>query len=188
VLRAVRDQFWRAGYAATSVDDIGAATGLGKGSLYGAFGDKHQLYLRVFEEYCARVVRIARRALEGPDAGAFARLRAYIVNVVDASAGDTARRGCLLANGAAELAGTDPDVADWARQTLEQLESLMATCLAAAQREGHLDAHADPRQLAALLLAVLRGVEALGKAGRDPASLRSIADTALATLPRPPTN
>jgi AcrR family transcriptional regulator len=188
VLRAARDQFWGSGYAATSVDDIGAATGLGKGSLYGAFGDKHQLYLRVFDEYCARFVRFARRALEGPDAGAYERLCTYVVDVVEAAARDTARRGCLLANGAAELAGKDPTVADRARVALEQTEELMATCVAAAQREGHLDPQADPRQLAALLLAVLRGVEALGKAGRDPASLRSIAHTALATLPRPPTN
>jgi hypothetical protein len=45
VLRVVRDQFWSTGYAAARVDDIAAATGLGKGSLYGAFGDKHQLFV-----------------------------------------------------------------------------------------------------------------------------------------------
>ena len=43
VVEAARDQFWNRGYAATSVDDLTAATGLGKGSLYGAFGDKHSL-------------------------------------------------------------------------------------------------------------------------------------------------
>jgi TetR/AcrR family transcriptional repressor of nem operon len=35
------------------VDDIATATGLGKGSLYGAFGDKHQLFLRTFDDHCA---------------------------------------------------------------------------------------------------------------------------------------
>ena len=51
VVAAARDEFWSRGYAATSVDDLTAATGLGKGSLYGAFGDKHSLYLRALDDY-----------------------------------------------------------------------------------------------------------------------------------------
>ncbi len=51
VVAAARDEFWTRGYAATSVDDLTAATGLGKGSLYGAFGDKHDLYLRTLDDY-----------------------------------------------------------------------------------------------------------------------------------------
>jgi TetR/AcrR family transcriptional regulator, transcriptional repressor for nem operon len=58
-------------------------------------------------------------------------------------------------------------------------------CLEKAQRHGDIDPAADPRALAGLLLAVLRGIEALGKAGKSEASLRSIAETALAVLPRP---
>jgi AcrR family transcriptional regulator len=68
VLRAARDQFWWAGHAAARVDDIAAATGLGKGSLYGAFGDKHQLFLRTFHDRCAGLIEAVRRALDGPDA------------------------------------------------------------------------------------------------------------------------
>ena len=47
-LTQLRDEFWERGYAATSLDDLMKATGLGKGSLYLAFGDKHQLFLEVF--------------------------------------------------------------------------------------------------------------------------------------------
>ena len=57
VVAAARDEFWERGYAATSVDDLTAATGLGKGSLYGAFGDKHSLYLRALDDYIALVTR-----------------------------------------------------------------------------------------------------------------------------------
>lgn len=39
--------------------------------------------------------------------------------------------------------------------------------------------------MAALLLTVVRGIEAVGKAGLDPETLRNIADTALAVLPMP---
>ena len=41
------DVFWKDGFAATSLDDISAATGLNRPSLYGAFGDKRALYLKL---------------------------------------------------------------------------------------------------------------------------------------------
>jgi AcrR family transcriptional regulator len=185
VLRATRDQFWSTGYAATRVDDIAAATGLGKGSLYGAFGDKHQLFLRTFDDHCAGLIEAVRRALDGPDAGACERLRAHVLAVANATASDVGLRGCLLAKGAAELAGQDAAVAETARRTFAAIEGLLASCIAGAQRAGDIKQDADPARLAGLLLAVLRGIEALGKGGSSPDSLRAIADTALALLPLP---
>ncbi|TWP48008.1 TetR/AcrR family transcriptional regulator [Lentzea tibetensis] len=178
VLRAVRDQFWSTGYAGTSVDDVLAATGLGKGSLYGAFGDKHQLFVRVFDGYCTEVVDQVRKSLEGPDSTAFERLRAHVVAV----AAGSDLRGCLLAKGTTELAGQDADVTTRARRAFEELEDLLTRCVTQAQRHGDIAPDADPRALAGLLLAVLRGIEALGKAGKT--SLHEIAETALAVLPR----
>ncbi|MDV7221086.1 TetR/AcrR family transcriptional regulator [Streptomyces prunicolor] len=185
VLRAARDQFWSIGYAAARVDDIAAATGLGKGSLYGAFGDKRQLFLRTFDDHCAELVDAVRRALDGPDAGALERLRAHVLAVADATASDVCRRGCLLAKGTAELSGQDPAVEATARRTFAAIEELLASCVAGAQRAGDIKQDEDPARLAGLLLAVLRGIEALGKGGSSPDSLRSIAETALAVMPRP---
>jgi AcrR family transcriptional regulator len=185
VLLAARERFWSTGYAATTLDDVLAATGLGKGSLYGAFGDKHQLFLRVFDDYCTGVVDAVRASLEGPEAGAYERLRSHVRAGANATADDTARRGCLLAKGTAELSGQDEAVADRASRTIEDLEGLLAACVQQAQRHGDIDASVDPHQIAGLLLAVLRGVEALGKAGKSRASLTSIAEAALAALPRP---
>ena len=50
MLRA-RDTFWRGGYAATSLDDLSAAMGMNRPSIYAAFGDKRALYLRAATEY-----------------------------------------------------------------------------------------------------------------------------------------
>jgi TetR/AcrR family transcriptional repressor of nem operon len=184
VLREARDQFWSTGYAGASMDAIAAATGLGKGSLYGAFGDKHQLFLRIFDSYCTEIVGRARRLLQGPESEAFARLHAYVQGVAARTAADTGRLGCLLAKGTAELANHDAAVAARSLEAVEAIEALLVTEIGAAQRHGDIRADADPRHLAALLLAVVRGIEALGKAGKDEATLRAIAETALAVLPR----
>src|ERR1700693_5695172 len=90
VLRRARDRFWSTGFAGTSIDEVATATGLGKGSLYGAFGDKHQLYLRVLDQYCTEVTETTRRSLSGSDEGAYARLRAHLLAVADATARDAA--------------------------------------------------------------------------------------------------
>jgi AcrR family transcriptional regulator len=184
VLRAARDEFWSCGYAATSIDDVVAVTGLGKGSLYGAFGDKHTLFLRVFDDYCSDAVNAVRDALDGPDSGAYSRLRAHVLAVARSTGNDIDRRGCLLAKGTAELGGNDPAVAARAKQTFDAIEEALVGCIEGAQRAGDIDPSADARQLAGLILAVLRGIEALGKAGKSKSALRGIADTALAVIPR----
>lgn len=185
VLDTAREQFWAGGYAATRMDDIAAATGLGKGSLYGAFGGKQDLFHRVFDDYCSAIVDATAQQLRGDDANAYARLSAHIHAVAAATAADTAQRGCLLAKGAAELAEHDKTVAERAHTAVEALRTLLEHDITACQRNGDLDADADPGQLAVLVLAVLRGIEALGKAGADEETLTDIARTALAVLPRP---
>ncbi|MGW0094783.1 TetR family transcriptional regulator C-terminal domain-containing protein [Streptomyces sp. NPDC003328] len=65
------------------------------------------------------------------------------------------------------------------------LEDLLTDSVTAAQRAGHISADADPRRLAALVLAVVRGIEALGKGGSSPTTLRSAAESVLSLLPRP---
>jgi TetR/AcrR family transcriptional regulator, transcriptional repressor for nem operon len=185
VLELARDRFWSTGYAATSVDDVVAATGLGKGSIYAAFGDKHQLFLRVFDDYCERAVRETMLAFEGPDEEAYGRLRSHLDVAASASGAERDHCGCLLAKATAELAGRDAAVSERAVRTFAAIEDLLVACVEAAQRAGDIDSAADARQLGRLLLAVVRGIKALATAGRDEASLQDMADAALATLPRP---
>src|SRR5712675_1763205 len=47
------DLFRKDGYAATSLDDLSAATGMNRPSLYGAFGDKRELYIKSYARYRA---------------------------------------------------------------------------------------------------------------------------------------
>ena len=48
-LKAATERFRTTGYAGTSLDDLAAATGLARPSLYAAFGDKRALYLAAIE-------------------------------------------------------------------------------------------------------------------------------------------
>jgi TetR/AcrR family transcriptional regulator, transcriptional repressor for nem operon len=184
VLDAVRDEFWARGYAATSLDDLMRVTGLGKGSLYGAFGGKRQLFLKVLSQYADRRVEGARQLLSG-DGSAIDRLRAVFDPPESPVAGaGPAGRGCLLANSSTELAARDAEVGECARQTYQAVEDLLVGVIEQAVAEGGLPATTEPRALGRLLLAVQQGSEFLDKTGMDPAALRQIGRSAVNALLR----
>lgn len=182
-MRAARDQFWSVGYNGTSIDDLSAVTGLGRGSLYGAFEDKHALFLRALDSYNSDALRAWRTALGGPGP-ALPMLQRHVRNVAEGIIGDVERRGCMMAKIAAELSAVDEGVAERIAAVVRGLHGALRGCIARAQAEGSLDADADADSLASLLLAVLRGLEALGKAGATPEVVNGAAEQALALLPR----
>jgi AcrR family transcriptional regulator len=185
VLNAVRDAFWARGFAATSVDDLMLATNLSKGSLYGAFGTKRDIYLRVFDEYCTSVTEQTQQMLDGPPETAMDRIAAYVRGVAAQTGRDTARRGCLMAKGVAELSDSDPQIVGRASEAMAAMEAQLARTLRQARRRGDLTSAASVPALARTLLAALRGIEALGKAGASPKALGDIAETTIALLAPP---
>jgi TetR/AcrR family transcriptional repressor of nem operon len=179
VLEAVRDQFWDAGYAATSLEDLMRVSGLGKGSLYAAFGDKHRLFLRALRLYADDTHAALRAAIATAPRGLDA-LRLIVMSPAADPTGAAARRGCLMVNSTCELVTSDPDVRAQAQQNFETMTSLIADGVTRSQREGDLPADADPTVLARALLAAMEGLTFLGRTGMDidtlAATARSLAD------------
>ncbi len=55
VLDAAMKAFWANGYESTSLADLVSVTGLHKGSLYQAFGDKHSLFIQTLNRYLQNI-------------------------------------------------------------------------------------------------------------------------------------
>ncbi|MBP1819070.1 TetR/AcrR family transcriptional regulator [Mycobacterium sp. OAE908] len=184
VIAAARDEFWSRGYAATSIDDLTSATGLGKGSLYGAFGDKHGLYLRALDDYIGTSLDSVRGQLRDPTHSAYDRLVRHIRAQAKAIAADKVRRGCMMAKSAAELSATDDTVERAVENAYATWAAELADCIAEAQRDGAIDKKQDPQALAMTVLAFMRGQEALHKGGVKPAQLKASAEQMIALLPK----
>ncbi|CAN5854201.1 TetR/AcrR family transcriptional regulator [soil metagenome] len=184
VVAAARDQFWSAGYAGTSLDDLTEATGLGRGSLYGAFGDKHDVFLRALDDYRGNVMACVTADLHKVGESGYRRLVGHIRNMANATAAE-AKRGCLLAKSASELGCTDKDVLHRVKGSMQQYQSELRVVIEQAQREGDITATADPEELALLVLTVLRGSEALRTAGFTVTRMRAAAEQFIALLPTP---
>ncbi|MEV8561318.1 TetR/AcrR family transcriptional regulator [Streptomyces sp. NPDC051917] len=183
VVQAVERQFRRTGYAGTSVDDIAKVAGLGRGSLYAAFGDKSSLHLRTLEAYCGRTEAAWAAVLEGPDDTALERLHAYLVKSARFVHEDPDGLGCMVTGFVVEGVDHDPQADARVKQALGSIEGSITGCVRAAQRHGDLDPEADAQGISHLLMAVNRGMEVLARAGSDAAALERVADQAFAGLP-----
>ncbi|TFD28971.1 TetR/AcrR family transcriptional regulator [Cryobacterium cryoconiti] len=132
VVQAARDLFWDRGFDLVSLAGLEDATGLKRSSIYHAFGSKRGLFDAAVEDYQVTVIRPRLRTLTGTGIGRttllayFAELR----SAVSALPEDSPRRGCLLVNCAAGLAGHD----DLARQVVDDYRSDLTTALQDALR------------------------------------------------------
>jgi AcrR family transcriptional regulator len=103
--------FWEHGYEATGLSDIMAATGLGKASLYSAFGNKQSIFLKALAHYEKLVVDAAVLVLRGRNLPPLERIDAFLSFPITAVRDHKDRRGCFLCNAAADRASLDPDTA-----------------------------------------------------------------------------
>jgi TetR/AcrR family transcriptional repressor of nem operon len=175
--------FWSKGYASTSLDDLCEATGLGRSSLYAAFGDKHGLYLGALDRYeegsAARLNEALTRPVPIREA-----IGAFIARLVDDIVAGPGRRGCFIGNCAAELARDDREAAARVRRSLERIETAFRDALGRAKARGELGSRADVAALARYFTAGIQGLRLVGKAKPDRAALADIAAVLLSALER----
>ncbi|GAA4266001.1 TetR/AcrR family transcriptional regulator [Frondihabitans peucedani] len=164
-VRSAEEVFRRTGYAGTSLDDITEATGLGRGSIYAAFGDKHGLFMEALGDYGTKTMCEIASALEGPDEEALGRLRQFVSTSPSFVLEDVDMRGCMAGKMAHELGGHDTEAIDKIASIFAAFTKLLVAAIEAAQRAGDIAADLDAGSLAASILAFTRGIDILAKGG-----------------------
>ena len=183
MLEAVERQFRKTGYAGTSLDDLCAVTGLGRGSLYAAFGDKHSLFMAAFGGYCERNEGFVSAALDGSDTDALDRLRSFLLSSVGFVFGDQDQLGCMAMKFTVELAAEDVAVASRIKQDMVLIRDMLRSCVEAAQRAGDIEPDAPAVEIANLILTVSRGLDVVSQASGAEPEMTAVADRAFASLP-----
>lgn len=164
VLEAATEAFWRRGYEATSICDLQEATGLQRGSLYKAFGDKHGLFLAALQRYHEAARQMTEEILSGDDSPR-ARLEAWLQGAAQRCAGENGRMGCMHTNVQTELAPRDEAITEEIRCHRDWLEERLAAVVAEGQSAGELRDDRTPRELGRHILTVAVGLSVTGKAG-----------------------
>ncbi|WP_291863536.1 TetR/AcrR family transcriptional regulator [Bradyrhizobium sp.] len=152
------DLFRKEGLAATSLDDLSAATGMNRPSLYGAFGDKRDLFIKSYQRYRAdtRAAMIGIFRDELPIRKRLERIFAVALDIY--LSGDTGPRGCFTVMTAASEAVSDPEIRALVLEGLSELDKSFAACFSLARERGELSPTADPQVLAQLASATIHTI------------------------------
>ena len=178
-LARAADTFWKAGYAGTSLDDLAAATGMNRPSLYAAFGDKLELYLKTLEHYRDEYRALARRTLADDPT-----LRVFLKRFYDAAldlylAGEGGARGCYSIGTAATEATVDPNVRAFLADSTRNTDAFLKSRMDKARERGEIAQGSDTTALAYLATATMHTIAIRSRAGLARRELDAIVDAAI---------
>jgi AcrR family transcriptional regulator len=178
------DLFRKGGFAATSLDDLSAATGMNRPSLYGAFGDKRELYIKSYARYRADA-RAAMLDIFRDEMPIRRRLqRIYDVALDIYLSGDAGPRGCFTVMTAASEAVADPEIRAMVLQGFSELDKAFAACFRLAKEKGELPPSADPAVLAQLASATIHSIAVRARARVPREELEAIVNGAIEMMVR----
>ena len=172
VEEALLGVFWSRGYARASLEELTDATGLLRGSLYAAYGDKEEMFRAATRRYVADLA--AALATEKTGLAAVANV---LDTVVRLTARDPERRGCLMLNAIPESHGLSAQTREQLDAGLAAMQALLRVRLREAAAEAGSKVELEP--LVALLFASTVSIRVLGRAGQDRKLLQNIAKGAL---------
>jgi AcrR family transcriptional regulator len=173
------DLFRKDGFAATSLDDLSAATGMNRPSLYGAFGDKRELFIKSYRRYRddarAAMADIFRGEL--PIRQRLGRIYAVALDIY--LSGEAGPRGCFTVMTAASEAVADPEIRAMVQEGLTGMDKAFAACFRLAKEKGELSDNADPVVLAQLASATIHTIAVRARARTPRDELEAIVNGAI---------
>ncbi len=176
------DVFWTDGFAATSLDDVSAATGLNRPSLYGAFGDKRALYLKAYDQYRRRMNAQFQPLFQAREP-IRTKLRRILTAALDLYlSGPNGPRGCFTVLSAASDAIADPDLHGLVGEAIDGTDRAFGRLFAEARAAGELPEDADPRRLARVASATLHTLSIRARARIPRAEIAPLIDDAVTTI------
>ena len=179
IVERAAELFAERGIAVTSVDEVLAAAGAGKGQFYHYFRGRDELAAAAVGYRCAQVVAGLTEALGGVSSlpGLEQALAAFIAGFEQMG-----MPGCPIGTLSTEVSGRNEEARKQAAAGFDAWERLLAGVLERMREHGELQADAEPAALATGLLASIEGGMVLAQARRDMASLRVALKAGLAQV------
>ncbi|MGI9666667.1 MAG: TetR/AcrR family transcriptional regulator [Acidimicrobiia bacterium] len=136
-ISTIADTFWADGYEATGIADLVEATGVGRASLYGAFGSKQEMLHLAVERYLDTDVESQWAVVDGGGVdGATHMFRQFAM--FRETRPERAQWGCLMVNSIVELGRTDPSIVDLGGRYRARIRHAFRTAYETAVENGEI--------------------------------------------------
>jgi len=165
--------FWQWGYADASLDLLGSATGLGRGSLYGTFGSKDDLFRTCLDRYAAIYGAQYEQALAGHPDDPVRAVEAFFGVVLKRIADPAVPDGCLLAQSASQSPALDEQSRDRVHALLDAQHVRVRAALSIPGSDAE-----ELDDLATFVVAVTQSLAVLSRAGTRNTDLRAVVQVA----------
>lgn len=181
-LSKAMDTFRDGGFAATSLDDLSAAMGINRPSLYGTFGDKRDLFLKAYERYRREMAAEFAPAFD-PNLSLRVTLEKIYAKAIDVYlAGDNGPRGCFTVMTATSEAMADPEIRALVQKALGTAQRLLKARFEVAVKSGELPANADIQMLSQIAATTIEALAIRARARFPRADLEAIARGTVALI------
>ena len=164
VEEAVMTAFWLNGWRSTSMDMLAQVTGLQKGSLQNAYGNKEGLFLLALARYAGGMRDLI--AQEPATAGGLGAARAYLHAILRRLTDPDCPRGCLTTMACMEIEALPPDAAAAVKAQIDGAIAALAGHFEVDARAGRLRCGIEPTSLAVFVVGSARGMAVMSKIGR----------------------
>ena len=177
-LEKVMNLFWSHGYEGTGLSDIIKTTGLAKGSLYKAFGNKKNLYMQALKLYEKQYVDAASQALTD-SRDPMVRINEFLSGPITALNSDDENNGCFLCNASADRANLDPEIRTLVQRGFSELGQALQLTISELNPEATT---AQTSQQAEALLAIYSGLRIMSRSGIDKKRMEAARDGGLLSI------
>lgn len=177
-LQQAMQVFWQQGYSATSLDDLSAAMGMNRPSIYIAFGSKADIYRQSLAAFCGQLDQALTICLDA-DSNLRESLMKFFDGALEVYCGLEPAMGCLMICTAPAECLNSEEIAHDLQSLILRVDKALEKRIREAIKSGHIAKHVDAKLLAMHLQATLQTIAIRSRAGADKRSLKKYVRFAL---------
>ncbi|WP_291131619.1 TetR/AcrR family transcriptional regulator [Flavobacterium sp. UBA7682] len=173
--------FWDKGFNGVSTQEIIDELNISKSSMYGAFGDKMELFVACLNRYQHKILNQLTNQLTHTNS-VKSQIKKVLTGVYTEALADKSQKGCFIVNSSIELAPHDEKIARIVSEHRAKVETIFEQAISAGINNGQITNEKNAKQISSLLCNTLNGIYVDSKYIRNKKSFENVVNSVMMVL------